>query len=132
MNTRLRLLIDEAIEDDLAESIGAMPAFQAEYVRKLPELKGKSDRAVMEYATAENRIVLTLDSDYNSDNYPICTHPGIIRIATNTRHHIAVRDLIKRFALCGHRVEARHAIAHLNSGECVIERENAKLARYRY
>jgi hypothetical protein len=36
LNTSLRLLIDEAIEDDIADEIAAMQAFNTEYVRKIP------------------------------------------------------------------------------------------------
>lgn len=132
MNTSLRILIDEAIEDDLAEAIASIPAFHAEYVRNIAGLRGSSDKAIMEFARRDNRIVLTFDSDYNSSNFPICTHPGIIRIAGRSKHHTMVADMLKRFSLCGRRSEVKHAIAHLTQEHCTIESANEKLTQHRY
>src|SRR5258707_10002490 len=99
LNTSLRVLIDEAIEDDLADEIATIPAlFHAEFVRKISALKGRPDKEIMDYAKAENRIVITFDSDYNSANFPICTHPGIIRLAGKSRHRTEVSDMMKRFS----------------------------------
>jgi predicted nuclease of predicted toxin-antitoxin system len=99
LNTSLRLLIDEAIEDDIADEIAAMQAFNTDYVRKIPHLKGKPDKDIMNYARDEDRIVITFDHDYNSSNFPICTHPGIIRISSHCKHHATVRDVMRKMGI---------------------------------
>jgi len=132
LNTSLRLLIDEAIEDDIADEIAAMQAFSTEYVRKIPHLKGRSDKDVMNYARDEDRIVITFDHDYNSSNFPICTHPGIIRISSNCKNQTTVREIMRKFSLCGHRSETKHAIAHLTQDSCNIEGPNEKVVKHRY
>ncbi len=109
-----------------------MPSFHAEYVRKIPKLKGGSDKEIMAYALAENRIVITFDSDYNSTNFPICTHPGIIRITGKSKHHTVIYDMLKRFSLCGHRGDVKHGIAHLTQEYCTIEGQDQELVQHRY
>ena len=126
------MLIDEAIEDDVADEIAAIPAFHAEYVRKLPNLKGSTDKEIMEYAKAEDRIVVTFDHDYNSSNFPICAHPGIIRISSRCKHYAVVKDVMSKFSLSGHRAKVKHAIAHLTKDCCNIEGPNEKVVSHRY
>lgn len=132
MNTSLRLLIDEAIEDDIADEIAAVPAFNTEYVRKISHLKGRPDKEIMKYAVATDRIVITFDHDYNSCNFPICTHPGIIRLSSHCKHHTVVRDVMNRFSRSGHRSEVKHAIAHLTKDYCNIEGPNERIVQHRY
>ena len=131
MNTRLRLLIDESIEDPLADAVSAMAAFNVICVRDMPDLRGGSDKAVMNRATVENRIVLTTDHGFNKSNYPICRHEGIIRISTQCKHSSVMAELVRKFAQCGSRSAARHAITVINQEGCVIETIDRKW-RQRY
>ena len=121
MNTKLRLLIDESVEDPVADVVSRMSAFNAMCVRDLPSLKGGSDRAVMDYAQKDDRIVLTIDAHFNKTNYPICRHEGIIRISARCRTGSMVADSIRKFAQCGHRSEAKHSITLINQDSCTIE-----------
>jgi predicted nuclease of predicted toxin-antitoxin system len=132
LNTKLRLLIDESIEDPLADIVSSMSAFNVVCVRDLPDLKGKSDREVMIRAQAEDRIVLTIDAGFNKSNYPICRHEGIIRISTRCKHSSMMADSIRKFSQCGHRSEAKHSITIINQEKCTIETIDRILShRYR-
>lgn len=131
MNTKLRLLIDESIEDPLADMISSISAFNAICVRDLSDLRGKSDQEVMAHAQVEDRIVLTTDAGFNKSNYPICRHEGIIRISTRCRHSSMMADSIRRFAQCGHRSDARHSITVINQEGCTIETID-KISVHRY
>lgn len=126
MNTNLRLLIDEDIEDSLADEIMAISAFNVECVRDLVLLRGKPDREVMKYAESVDRIVLTMDGGFTKARYPICTHPGIIRIDSKCKHFTILSDVVRRFSRCGHRIKARHAITHLTRDRCHIEAADEK------
>ena len=121
MNTHLRILIDEDVQDPLADEIEKIAAFNVECVRDIPTVRGKSDKEVMRYATIENRIVLTLDRGFSRVNYPICTHPGIIRIDTKCKHFTVIADVIRRYSRSGHRAKSKHAITHLAQDRCHIE-----------
>ena len=121
MNTKLRLLIDESIEDPLADIVSSMSAFNVVCVRDLPDLKGKSDREVMLHAQAEDRIVLTIDAGFNKSNYPICKHEGIIRISTRCKHSSMMAESIRKFSQCGYRSAAKHSITIINQETCTIE-----------
>lgn len=132
MNTNLRLLIDEHIADPLADQICRISAFNVECVRDLTTVRGKLDKDVMKYASAENRIVVTLDGGFNKSNYPICTHPGIIRIDSRCKHSSILADAIRKFSQCGHRRRAKHGITHLMEDGCRIEGADDKAFEYHY
>lgn len=132
MNTNLRLLVDEDIEDPLADEICKIAAFNVECVRDLRSLRGKPDRQVIDYAISVNRIVLTMDGGYTKSRYPICTHPGIIRIDSKCKHVSILSDVIRRFSLCGHRSESKHAITHLTRDCCHIEGADARIMDIEY
>jgi len=121
LNTKLRLLIDESIEDPLADIISDMSAFNVVCVRDLSSVKGKSDKNVMACAQEDDRIVLTTDTGFNKGNYPICTHHGIIRISPNCRHSSAMAESVRQFAQCGHRVAAKHSITVIHQEGYTIE-----------
>ncbi len=121
LNTKLRLLIDESVEDPVADVVSAMSAFNAMCVRDLPGLRGASDRDVMGFAQKDDRIVLTIDAHFNKSNYPICRHEGIIRISARCKTSSMMEDSIRKFAQCGHRSAAKHSITLINQEGCMIE-----------
>lgn len=129
MNTNLRLLLDEDVQDPIADEICNISAFNVECVRDLPAIQGKSDREVMAYANSKNRIVLTIDGGYTKARYPICTHPGIIRIDSKCKHSAVVCDVIRRFSLSGYRIKAQHAITHLTRDEALIEGPDCRVLK---
>lgn len=114
MSTNLRLLLDEAITDDLADHIrGSSSAINVEYVRELP-IKGARDPAVMQYAHQEHRIVVTTETGINHKSFPVCTHPGIIVLAGRRRHESFHAGIFQRFLLSGHRKHAKDAVTYLS------------------
>jgi predicted nuclease of predicted toxin-antitoxin system len=131
LNTKLRLLIDESIEDPLADFACGISAFNAACVRDLQDLRGKSDRDVMIRAQAEDRIVLTLDAGFNKSNYPICRHEGIIRIGSACKRVSMMADSIGKFSLCGHRSAAKHSITVITKEKCMFETID-KVFSYRF
>jgi predicted nuclease of predicted toxin-antitoxin system len=132
LNTKLKLLVDESVDDPVADSISKMPAFNAIFVRELDALRGKSDKAVMAHAQEQERIVLTMDDGFNRNNYPVCRHHGIIRIKTKCKHSMIVTEAIQKFVRCGRRVLARHAITDISQGKATIETtEGIREIRYR-
>jgi xylan 1,4-beta-xylosidase len=77
LSTKLRLLIDADVDPALVKRIAEHSAFNVKYAREIEGLR--SDDDVMDYANRDERLVLTLDADFNRHNYRICTHNGIIR-----------------------------------------------------
>jgi predicted nuclease of predicted toxin-antitoxin system len=132
LNTSLRLLVDEDIEDPLADQIQNISAFNVECVRDLIHVRGKPDHEVMVYAGTVKRIVLTMDGGYTKTRFPICTHPGIIRIDSKCKHFSVVSDIVRRFSQCGHRTKAKHAITHLTQDRCRIESADEKPVEISY
>jgi predicted nuclease of predicted toxin-antitoxin system len=113
LSNTLRILVDECVDDGVADWVEEKSAFNAVCVRKIASLKNQDDDVVMAYAKDESRIVLAIDTDFNRSNYPICTHPGIIRIA----------EAIRKFILSGHRALADHAITYITQTGIRIERK---------
>ncbi len=75
----MKFLADENISPTSVDYLRRL-GFDAIHVREVG-LKGKSDEEIMDYASKENRILLTLDRDFaDIRNYPPGTHSGIIRI----------------------------------------------------
>ena len=72
MGTDLRLLLDEAIQDDVArEIINSSSAIKCKCVRELTELVSKTDKDVMDYAQKDGRIVVVLPSKLDSQGLGI-------------------------------------------------------------
>jgi predicted nuclease of predicted toxin-antitoxin system len=114
LSTNLRLLLDEAITNDLADDIRkSSSAINVEYVRDL-SIKGSSDEVVMAYAKGANRIVVTTETGINHKTFPICTHPGIIVLSGRRRHESFHTDIFRKFLLSGHRKDAREAVTYIS------------------
>ena len=114
LSTNLRILLDEAITDPLADEIRrSSSAISVEYMRELP-IKGAKDPAVMDYAKANNRIVVTTETAFNERTFPICTHPGIIVLAGRGRHESFHAGIFRKFLLSGHRALAKEAVTYIS------------------
>lgn len=116
----LKILIDEQIPNDLAEQLLEHPSLRAEYVRHMPNLKGRDDSVLMEYARGCERIMVTAESGINERTFPICTHPGIIIFSSRRRHSDIHADIFRRFMCSGHRKDAAHHVLYLSSGSVRI------------
>jgi predicted nuclease of predicted toxin-antitoxin system len=53
-------------------------SLNAQYVRRMPKLKGRDDHILMGYANQTRRIMVTTESGINERTFRICTHPGTI------------------------------------------------------
>ena len=126
MNTKLRILVDEDIEDEVADAVCSISAFNSACVRDIPAIKGKPDGDVMKYAQSDDRIVLTMDGDYNKRNYPICQHKGIIRIESKSKHKTVVIKIVEGFVRGGNRSKSKHAITILTQESYRIEDINGE------
>src|SRR5579864_8622070 len=89
-------------------------ALNIEYVRELPAVAGTEDTNVVDYATKENRIVVTTETGINHRKFKICTHPGIIVLGGKRRHETIHAKAFEKFLLSGHRQEANHAVTFIN------------------
>jgi predicted nuclease of predicted toxin-antitoxin system len=129
MATDLRLLIDEAVQNDIAEEIvTSSEALKCKYVRDLTDLKSKSDEDVMAYAQRERRIVLTTEGKFDDKSFKICTHCGIIVIATRSTYRAA--PALKRFLLSGHRKEAENAVTFINETGARVKKHGNVVTEY--
>jgi len=121
LTTNLRLLLDEAITNVLADEIKrSSSAINVEYIRDLP-IKGAKDPGVIAYAKQTDRIVVTTESGMNHKTFPICTHPGIIVLCGRRRHESFHAGVFQRFLLSGNRKLAREAVTFLSEREMRIQ-----------
>lgn len=104
----------------MANELAELSGVNCVFVGAKSELCGKSDEQIWKYAQRENRIVVSLDSDFSRFNHPVCTHQGIIRLKTR-KYDLARIEAFKKFALSGFRAEARQAITYLYDDHCKIE-----------
>ena len=113
--TSLRLLLDECVDRTLADNIKALG--RSLKVKSVGELsfanRGRSDEHIVEYATENNLIVVTTESRFNEDRFPICTHPGIIVIRAKTHHSSLKSRMFKDLARSGKRKRCNHAVTYL-------------------
>lgn len=127
MSTNLKILLDEAITNVLADEIRrSSSAINVEYMRELP-IKGAKDPEVMEYAKASNRIVVTTETGLNDKTFPVCTHPGIIVLKGRRRHESFHAGIFRRFLLSGKRTLARDAVTHISEKSMRIKSHTEEL-----
>ncbi len=122
LTTNLRLLLDEAVTDPLAEMIRkCSSALNIQYVREVQEIAGASDSDVVKYAVREDRIVVTTETGINHRRFKICTHPGIIVLGGKHRHETIHAEAFQKFLLSGHRKHAHHAVTFLTEKQARIK-----------
>lgn len=127
MTTDLRLLLDEAIEDNIAEEIMNLSS-KCKYVRHLTDLKTKTDVEVMAYAQKESRIVVTTEGNFNEKSFRICKHCGIIVIRTRSKHRAA--PVFKAFLLSGHRKHAENSVTVINERVIRIKKHGGVIVEF--
>jgi len=128
LSTNLRILLDEAITDVLADEIRhCSSAINVEYMRELP-IKGAKDPAVIDYAKKHERIVVTTETGMNHKTFPICTHPGIIVLSGKRRHESFHAGIFRRFLLSGNRQLAKEAVTFLTDDGIRIRNHTEELS----
>ena len=126
MASDLRLLIDACVEEPTARQLmNASSGLKSKYVCDLPEVDGKEDTTVMEFAKRERRIVVTTDKGFNEKVFRICTHPGIIIINTRSKHRAA--PVFRQFILSGHRKYAVDSVTYINETTIRVKQHNEKV-----
>jgi predicted nuclease of predicted toxin-antitoxin system len=121
LTTKLKVLLDEAITDILANVIQDYSSLlSVKYVREMPAFKGTNDPPLLKYADEEDRVLITVDTDFNHRDFPPCTHKGIIRITTRNKHEAIQGGVLRRFLQSGHRVEVRNCVAYVSDGQAII------------
>jgi predicted nuclease of predicted toxin-antitoxin system len=93
---------------------------RSEYVRDMPQLCEATDEAIMEYAKQENRIVVTTETGINEKSFPICSHPGIIILASRQRHEAIRARIFQNFFLSGFRKLAKDSVTYLTAGKAIV------------
>ncbi len=116
----MRFLLDEDLSPRSAEFLRTL-GHNAVHVREVG-LKGGTDQAVMVFARAEGRVLVTRDRDFaDIRRYPPGSHPGILRLriphptakAINTVLHrllsrIGLDELVQNLVVTdGHRYRIR-------------------------
>lgn len=130
MSKNLRILLDESVPDDLANLLSRHEALNTEYVRHMPSLKGREDHVLMRYAREKNRILVTVELGINEKSFPICTHPGIIILASRSRHSDISAEVFQKFIASGHRARAKHAVTYLRQGSArILEADTEKIVQ---
>lgn len=121
MTTKLRVLLDEDISGILANAIDDFSGIlSVTYVNDMPGFKGTDDPPLLKFAEDDNRILITVDTDFNHRRYPPCTHKGIIRITTRNKHEAIQGGVLQRFLRSGHRVEVKNCVAYVSDGQAII------------
>ena len=130
MSTDLRLLIDEMVEEPLVRAIGGMSAIRAVYAGNIPEVRGKDDNAVIDYAIQERRVIFTLERRFAE--YKVCTNPGIMILTVRERHEAIRGRVFQKFILSGHRKHVNNALTLLSSGEAHVTNHSGEPQIYKF
>lgn len=118
LSTDLRLLLDQMVPDPLARAIQRSPSVRAEYVWDLPGLVGRDDETVVEYATSNKQIVVTMERSFKA--FKVCTNPGIIVLTSRERHEAIMAKVFQRFLRSGYRKYVKNSFTRLNQDEAVV------------
>jgi predicted nuclease of predicted toxin-antitoxin system len=117
----LKVLLDEDISSVLASAIKDYSGLlSVKYVTDMPECRGMKDPPLLRYADEDDRVLITVDTDFNHRSCPPCTHKGIIRITTRNKHEAIQGGVLKRFLQSGHRAKVRNCVAYVSDGKVII------------
>ena len=113
--TNLRLLLDECVDQPLADSIKKISgSVKVQCVNELPISNlAFSDDKLVRYATERNQILVTTETRLNEKRFTICTHPGIIVIKAVQHHSEMKSGMLKDLILSGIRARCHHAVTYL-------------------
>jgi predicted nuclease of predicted toxin-antitoxin system len=120
------LLLDECTQEPLAEAIKQCSGIlSVEAITADHPLgnRSTSDKELVDYATAQKRILVTTEGRLNEKKFEICSHPGIIVIQATNRHESIKANIFVKFMRSGYRHNSKHAVTYL--------RLKGSLIRYR-
>jgi predicted nuclease of predicted toxin-antitoxin system len=120
--THLRLICDQMVPASIVEWLREGPGRHKVITAHEKGWDALSDDALIRRATGENRILVTMDKEFQSSHlYRICTHAGILVIRCQGQTRDECIEIVKKFLLSGHRSRCKHAIATLSTGSVRIE-----------
>jgi hypothetical protein len=102
-STKLRLLLDESITDQLATLIMGL-AQSAVYVRHNSVIKGRDDSEVAAFADSDKRIVVALDGDFKRT---VIAKYGVIKLKKARNDDECLFAIFRAFWHSGHRSRAK-------------------------
>ncbi len=130
MARKLRLLIDEGVDQSVRDWIREYGRLKVKDVHEL-RLRATCDDRLVKIATDDNRILVVIDKGFSAENYPICTHSGIIRICVKPRIEDEMIRVFKEFLQSGCGDKCQHAIVTLKSDHFEIMSQSG-IERYAY
>src|SRR5712692_8487434 len=77
---KLKLLSDENIPRSVCDWLNGLRRIDLLTVRDAG-LLDQEDAVLLHYATAQGRVLLAADKVFAEQNYPVCTHSGIMNVA---------------------------------------------------
>ena len=91
-----------------------------QYVCNMPGFSGTKDPPLLKYAAENNRVLITIDTDFNHRTCAPCTHKGIIRITTRNKHEAIQGGVLRRFLQSGHRSKVKNCVAYVSEDKAII------------
>jgi predicted nuclease of predicted toxin-antitoxin system len=132
LTTKLRVLLDEDISGVLAQAVNLYSGLlSVQYVCNMPGFSGTQDLPLLDYARDDDRVLVTVDTDFNHNSCPPCTHKGIIRITTRNKHEGIQGTALRDFLQSGHRAKVHNAVAYVSHRKAIIH-THAGVEEYRY
>ncbi len=118
------------VEQPLVRAIAKISAIKSVYVGDLPNVRGKDDNTVMNYAIQERRIVFTTERRFAE--YKVCTNPGIVILTVREKHEAIRQRVFQRFIRSGHRKHISNALTRLSNGQACITNHSGRQKTYRF
>lgn len=116
MATKLTLLLDECMQDELSEAVPKCGGILSiECINAAHPLGNRKtpDGEVVRYACDHRRVLVTTEGRLNEKKFEICTHHGIIVIKATKRHESIKAELFTKFMKSEYRRKSIHAVTYL-------------------
>ena len=118
------------VQEPIVRAIRKISAIKSVYAGDVPDLKGKEDNTIVEYAIRERRVVLTTERRFAQ--YKVCTNPGIVILTVREKHEAVRQRIFQRFIRSGHRKLINNALTRLNDGEAHITDHSGESKIYKF
>jgi predicted nuclease of predicted toxin-antitoxin system len=117
----VRVKLDENLPDSVLSILGGV-GHDVDTARA-EGLRGAKDPAVLAGATADGRLLLTLDRGLGDIRaYPPCTHAGIVVVRLGHQSPRAIRDAVERIYVTVDLADLRGCVAVRRDGELRVRR----------
>jgi predicted nuclease of predicted toxin-antitoxin system len=117
----VRVKLDENLPDSVISILGGV-GHDVDTARA-EGLRGAKDPAVLAGATADGRLLLTLDRGLGDIRaYPPGTHDGIVVVRLDHQSPLAIRDAVERIAVNVDLADLEGCVAVWRDGELRVRR----------